>query len=379
MAIKVKLRLKSISGKRHSLYLDFYPAIINLKTNELTRREFLGLYLYDKPKTNAEKQHNKEHQELAEQIRQKRDNELNKPEVYNGIEQEQLRIREKGEKSFLDYFKQLSDRRRAATHDNWTSCYNYLYKYSSGKILFNEVTEQFCEGFREYLLGTNSLKNKSNKLSQNSAVSYFNKFKAALKQAFKEDYLKININDRIEPIESGDAIKNTLTVDELNLLAKTECPSPILRKAALFSALTGLPYKEMENLEWSNIEVTQNEGIRIRMIRQKTGKPYNIFISDQAYKLLGDPGKLDDKVLAGLDDRDRYYFFPIWLAAAGITKKLTFHDLRHSYGTNQIEAGTDIYTLKSNMGHSDVQYTQIYAHESDKRKKEAANKITLDL
>ncbi|NVN96888.1 site-specific integrase [Candidatus Nomurabacteria bacterium] len=379
MVIKVNLRKKSISGNRHSYYLDFYPPINHPKTGELTRREFLGIYIYDKPKTQAEKQSNKENQVLAEQIRQKRDNELNKPEVYNEFEKQQLRIKEKGEKSFLDFFKLLADKRRAGTHDNWSSCYNYLYAYSNGSIKFNEISEQYCEGFREYLLKTNSLKNKNSKLAQNSAVSYFNKFKAALKQAFKEDYLQVNINDRIDPIESGDAIKNTLTVDELNLLAKTECPSPLLRKAALFSALTGLPFKEMENLEWGHIEVTKDYGIRLEMIRQKTGKPYKIHISLQSYELLGEPQKPDDKVFGGLDNQDRYHYFPLWLAAAGIKKKLTFHDLRHSYGTNQIEAGTDIYTLKSNMGHSDVKYTQMYAHESEKRKKEAASKITLDL
>ena len=45
MAIKVSLRQKPISGNRQSLYLDFYPAIVNPKTGETTRREFLNLFL----------------------------------------------------------------------------------------------------------------------------------------------------------------------------------------------------------------------------------------------------------------------------------------------------------------------------------------------
>ena len=45
--IKVKLRTKAITGNRHSMYLDFYPAITDSKTGELTRREFLGIYLFD--------------------------------------------------------------------------------------------------------------------------------------------------------------------------------------------------------------------------------------------------------------------------------------------------------------------------------------------
>jgi len=103
MAIKVKLREKKISGNRQSLYLDFYPAIPHPETGEPTRREFLGLYLFDKAKNPIDKQHNKETLQLAEQIRQKRENYLNKPEVYTGYEKEQLKIRERGEQNFVEY------------------------------------------------------------------------------------------------------------------------------------------------------------------------------------------------------------------------------------------------------------------------------------
>ena len=47
MAIKIKLRQKAISGNRHALYLDFYPAIINPQTGKETRREFLNMYLFN--------------------------------------------------------------------------------------------------------------------------------------------------------------------------------------------------------------------------------------------------------------------------------------------------------------------------------------------
>jgi hypothetical protein len=106
MTTKVKLRQKAISGNRQSLYLDFYPAIPHPKTGKPTRREFLGLYLHEKTKNPLDKLHNKETLQTAEQIRQKRENELNKPEVYTGYELEQLRIRERGELNFVAYFKE---------------------------------------------------------------------------------------------------------------------------------------------------------------------------------------------------------------------------------------------------------------------------------
>jgi len=60
MIIKVKLRQKEISKKRKSLYLDFYPPITSQKNGKPTRREFLKLYIFEKPKNLADKEHNKE-------------------------------------------------------------------------------------------------------------------------------------------------------------------------------------------------------------------------------------------------------------------------------------------------------------------------------
>lgn len=45
--IKVKLRMKPISGNRQTLYLDYYPPIPHPVTGKLTRREFINLFVYD--------------------------------------------------------------------------------------------------------------------------------------------------------------------------------------------------------------------------------------------------------------------------------------------------------------------------------------------
>ena len=95
MATKVTLREKPISGNRKSLYLDFYPPITDTETGKPTRREFLGMYIFDKSKIPLDKQHNKDTLLLAEQIRQRRENELNKPEIYSAYEREQLKRRNK--------------------------------------------------------------------------------------------------------------------------------------------------------------------------------------------------------------------------------------------------------------------------------------------
>lgn len=48
--------------------------------------------------------------------------------------------------------------------------------------------------------------------------------------------------------------------------------------------------------------------------------------------------------------------------AAGITKRVTPHTLRHAFVTHALQNGNDIATVKDLCGHEDVNTTMIYAH-----------------
>jgi len=379
MAIKVKLRQKSISGNRQSLYLDFYPAIPHPETGEPTRREFLGLYIFDKTKKPLEKQQNKETLQLAEQIKQKRENNLNKPEIYTGYEKERLKIKELGEQNFVDYFKSLADKRKASNHDNWVSAYKYLETFTKGNLTFTNLNEKFCTEFKEYLLNTKSNKSVKTTLATNSAVSYFNKLKATMKQAYKDGYLQTDLNARIEPIKQAETQRNFLTLEELNSLVKTDCNNPLLKRAALFSALTGLRFSDIKNMTWSEIEYIEGNGYFIQFKQQKTKGVEMMPISEQAYSLLGERKEATDKVFKGLtysayENKHLYQ----WIGAAGITKDITFHCFRHTFATLQLSKGTDIYTVSKMLGHRELKTTQIYAKIIDQTKREAADRIKLD-
>jgi integrase len=411
MSIKVKLRQKAITGNRHSLYLDFYPAILNPETGKTTRREFLGLYLFNetehslqiftnkkgkeskailpversngKPKKHLlnaiDKQHNKETQQLAEQIRQKKDNQLNKPEIYTGYEKEQLKIRELGQQNVVAYFKKLTDKRSASNHGNWVSAYRYLDTFTNGNLKFTDLTETFCDNFKEYLTTTKSNKSSKSKLSQNSAVSYFNKLKAAMKQAYKDGYLQTDLNGKIQPIKQAETQRNFLTIEELNSLVKTDCQNLLLKNAALFSALTGLRFSDIEKLVWGELEYIEGNGYFIQFKQQKTKGVEMMPISEQAYSLLGERKDPTDKVFEGLtysaySNKHLYQ----WIGAAGITKDITFHCFRHTFATLQLSKGTDIYTVSKMLGHRELKTTQIYAKIIDQTKREAADKIKLD-
>lgn len=380
MTTKVKLRQKKISGDRQSLYLDFYPAISHPKTGEPTRREFLKLYLFDKAKSPIDKQHNKETLQIAESMRQKKENQLNKPEIYTDFEKGQLKIREQGERNFVEYFKELADKRKASNFDNWASAYKYLLAFTNGNVKFSELNEKFCNGFRDYLLTTKSNKSIKTKLAQNSAVSYFNKFKATLKQAYKDGYLGYDLNSKIEQIKSAETRRNYLTNEELNKLNKTECQNPLLKRAAIFSALTGLRFSDIQKMEWDEIEFVKGQGYIIHFKQQKTKGIEELPISEQAFGLLGERPASGGKVFEGLEYsayQNKHLYQ--WIGAAGITKEITFHCFRHTFATLQLSKGTDIYTVSKMLGHRELKSTQLYAKIIDKSKRDAANKITLDI
>jgi hypothetical protein len=73
----VTLRKKAIRNGKYSLFLDFYPPVFNPNTGKYSRREFLKLYLYAKPKSFTEKMSNSESLKTAEMICIRRQNEVN--------------------------------------------------------------------------------------------------------------------------------------------------------------------------------------------------------------------------------------------------------------------------------------------------------------
>jgi integrase len=380
MTTKVTLRQKPISKGRQSLYLDFYPAIPHPDTGKPTRREFLGLYFVEKAKTPIDKQHNTDTLKIAESIRQKRENFLNKPEIYSQYEKERLKIKEFGEQCFIEYFRKLANKRKASNHDNWVSALNYLEAFTNGKLMFADLNEKFLEEFKEYLLSTKSRKRTKTTLSQNSAVSYFNKVKAALKQAYTDGILQTNLNAKIKPIKTGETRREYLTIEELNKLVKTPCNNELLKRAALFSALTGLRFSDIQKMTWSELEYIEGQGYFLNFSQKKTKGVEVLPISEQAYSLCGTPGEPKEKVFEGLKYsayHNKHLFQ--WIGAAGITKDITFHCFRHTYATLQLFNGTDIYTVSKMLGHKDLKTTQVYAKIVDEAKRTATNKIKLDM
>jgi integrase len=402
MITKVTLRKKKITGSKLSLYLDFYPPIPHPETGEPTRREFLRLYVPMPIKFKKRKEKNGKEKlipvyhenpiqntfietdiqnilERANQIRKTRENELNKPEIYSHFEREQLKVRERLSGSFLTYFLNLADQHSGKTRKNWFQAHQYLVKYTNGSLKFSDLNLKFCNDFRAYLLRAKSNRFEDRQLNQNTAWAYFSKFKAGLRQAFKDEFLQHELSAKVDAIKRTETQRDFLTIEELNLLAKIDFGNTLLKRAALFSALTGVRASDIEKLIWSEVHDNPEQGSSIRFTQQKTKGVEFLPISGQARTMLGERKEPTDKVFAGFDAAAREWRqLAKWFQLAGIDRKITFHCFRHTFATLQMAAGTDIYTVSKMLGHRELKTTQIYAKIIDRTKREAAEKIQLE-
>lgn len=205
--------------------------------------------------------------------------------------------------------------------------------------------------------------------------------RAALKQASKDGIISKNPAEFIEGIKPGEPERQFLTLEEVNKMLKTECELPNLKNAFLFSCLTGIRWSDIQKLIWKEVQHSEENGHYIRFQQKKTGQHETLPISQQARDFLGDKSEdSEERVFVGLKYSAWHNLrLKQWVMRAGINKEITFHCARHTNAVLQLSSGTDIYTVSKMLGHKHLKTTEIYAKIVDDKKREAANKIQLDL
>lgn len=361
---KVTLRQRLLPSGKITLYLDYYPAIRNPKTNKSQRHEYMGIYLYGNPTNRVQREFNQTMLEKAEIIRCRRQEQVINRQ-FGFIDHSQQR------EDFLAYFEDVTKKR----YQKWKIVYMHFHKFTGGKCTFGEVTVDLCTKFREYLLNASQLRHKKKKISRNSAAGYFSTFRALLKQAYKERLITENINDYLDYIEWEEVDREFLTQDELIQLAQTPCKHDVLRRASLFSCLTGLRISDIENLRWDHIQPIPSIGLCIVITIQKTKTPVKLPLCDEAIELMGNRGTR--KVFKGLKRSMTGKPLKDWITTAGITKHITFHCFRHTYSTLQFAANSNPYAVQQSMCHKDIGTTMRYIHEVPTALLETLGKITI--
>lgn len=187
--------------------------------------------------------------------------------------------------------------------------------------------------------------------------------------------MPINYAQQVKSFKQAESQREYLTHSELEKLAQTDCKYSILKKAFIFSCLTGLRWSDIQALTWSDIR--DEDGIsRVNFRQKKTEGVEYLYISKQARELLGNRLSPNDRVFIGLK-YSAYMNVELqrWVVSAGISKQITFHCARHTNAVLLLENGTDIYTLSKRLEHREIRTTAIYAKIVDSKMKEVAEII----
>ncbi len=209
---------------------------------------------------------------------------------------------------------------------------------------------------------------------------------------------------RIELAKTGERQISFLDNEELEAILKQpdiRTPQGLRDKAILdlfFS--TGLRVSELCNLKRDDINLEKSEfsvmgkggKVRVVFLDQEakesikryltsrsdkndylfisyghTNKPSAIRLQTSAEKTSENGGR---KTESGMTPRSVQRMIRKYAKAAGITKHVSPHTLRHSFATDLLMNGADLRSVQSLLGHASVTTTQIYTHVTDQHLQE---------
>ena len=189
--------------------------------------------------------------------------------------------------------------------------------------------------------------------------------------------MKTNVLEFVEKKVRGTAKKKeALTIAEIKLLNSTHSGSAIVKNAFLFTCVTGLRFCDVKALKWKHIDLNNKQ---MTLQQSKTEKSVSVPLNDSAIKLVGEQQKNEDLVFILPTANGANKTIKAWVKRAGISKAITWHNGRHSFGTNLIFNDVDILTTSKLMGHASTTHTQRYVTASEEMKRTATDKINIEL
>jgi len=161
-----------------------------------------------------------------------------------------------------------------------------------------------------------------------------------------------------------------------------EAVSSLKSRAALTTAYAaGLRASEVAGLRVEDVD----SGRGVILVRHGKGaKDRNVMLSPQLLGILRTYWRLARPktfLFPGRDDAHSIDPTVLHAAcrsavkAAGLTKRVTLHTLRHSFATHLLEHGADLRVIQELLGHANISTTEVYTHVSGSRLREVHRKF----
>lgn len=359
--MSVTLRKRKLKDGSTSLLLDIYE-------NGTRRTEFLTHLRLPKISNALDRAEVKEKLELANRIRLERAKQLEADDY--GIDTSAAK-----KTQVLVWLQHYVDNYRLKDKRNMQGAVNrfknFLSEIDEQNLTMNRLSEILITDFRDYL---------QTRSTGEGASSYFSRFKKMVKHAYKSKLLINNpaLDVKVKGLGSAKK-KDVLSIAEIQTLAATPTESKEVKRAFLFSCVTGLRWIDIKEMTWQNVYL-KSEMPSISVRQSKTSNDVVIKLNQTAIELLGEPDKNKKVKVFDLPTANgANKTVKAWVKRAGIEKQITWHNARHSFGTNLIFTGTDILTASKLIGHTSMKHTQRYVAASEEMKQTAVDKLNFKL
>lgn len=356
--MSVILRKRKNSDDSISLLLDIYH-------NGERRYEFLKELKLCKAANPADRQKNKDNLKLAEKIAVKRAQELSANDYSVITESGKSTIITEWMQSFIDIYRKKDKRNLQGALNRFK---DFLIEVKKQGLTFGRLNEIIISDYQDYLRAHSK---------GEGASSYFARFKKMIKQAYRQKLLLVNLAAEVPTRQGKARRRDTLSLEEIQRLAITPIESNEVRRAFLLTCMTGLAWIDIKLLKWSNLSDGMMTVSRKKLSEE--AEPLAINLNNAAIKLIGTPGKKNELVFDLPTANGCNKTLKAWVKRAGIKKKITWHNGRHSFGTNLIFFGTDVVVASSLLGHSTLKHTQRYVKAANELKQRATDKLNIEL
>ena len=370
-----RLLRKSVKdGSEYSLYLEYQIGYNHDNGTSIRRKESLSLYLVASPRTPIERQKNKETLDLAKKIRFEREQEFLE-------DKEGYRLKKDKTVNFYDYYQ--------AYVDNYTKkdirviemgLKDFMaftaqeYPQYAQRIEPKQITKDMMIKFTQFL----TKKHRGTGIS-----SVYRRFKKIINYGIDHGVFTQNPCKGVTVAPNDDMlVKEILSEKEMKQLfaCHYEGENPIIRRAFAMTCLGGIRYCDVKRLTYGEVDY-ENALIKFRQNKtinhsKRSGAVINL--TDITLAIIGPRPE---------DAKDDTLIFPLpsstmclkalrhWTKRAGITKHITWHCGRHSFGTILLNKGSNVKVVADLLGHSSLKYVEVYVRAVDEEKKKALNSL----
>ncbi len=273
-----------------------------------------------------------------------------------------------------EYKKHIEKNRSAKYLSSISLAFNHLEKYFKTQRILSAISLKDAELFIDEL-----------KMSAPKGYRvYYRNIKAAFNKAVDWGYISANHFVKVKLEKKQRNKPEYLEIAQLSAIS-CRINSAVVRDAVKVAFYTGIRLGELVNMRWENVDfvngiITIGDDVFETKARKQRFVPMNDSVVEVLRKIRNNSKKERGFIFCKSNDEafTGDYFSRKFKSAcreAGVSEKIHWHSLRHSFASNLVMKGVPLYSVKELLGHESISTTEIYAHINIEELKKAVKKL----